>query len=62
MARYGRAFLWTGLRFYMPTRKLWEGLVLRMLQKYGGPFDQSLDKPVDGTGPTTVQPTAAAKA
>ncbi|KAH9855047.1 PLC-like phosphodiesterase [Lenzites betulinus] len=62
MARYGRSFLWTGLRFYMPTRKLWEGLVSHMLQKYGGPFDQPVDKPVDGAGPTTVQPTAAAKA
>lgn len=40
MRRYSRTFLWTKPRYYMPNRKLWEGLLLWMLQKYGGPLDQ----------------------
>ncbi|KAI0832730.1 PLC-like phosphodiesterase [Trametes gibbosa] len=64
MGRYGRSFLWTSPRYYMPHRKMWEGLASWYLQKYGGPFDQYDDKAVRGAAApsATVQATASAKA
>lgn len=63
MRRYSRTFLWTSSRYYLPTRKLWEGLLLYILQKYGGPLDQ-FDK-VEDAPITVVHPaptTATVKA
>ncbi|OJT07112.1 hypothetical protein TRAPUB_2046 [Trametes pubescens] len=65
MRRYSRTFLWTSTRYYLPARKLWEGLLLHILQKYGGPLDQ-FDKvegaPTTGVHPAPTTATVTAKA
>lgn len=38
LGEHSSLFLWTSPRYYFPARKLWQTLVLSILQKEGGPL------------------------
>ena len=43
LAKHSSLFLWTSIRYYMPTRLLWENMAKFFLTKYGGSFKKAYD-------------------